>query len=220
MLDQSTAEGRLVTAALKLAAERPWRDITLLDVAEAAGMSLADVKAIASSKFEIVAALTRVVDAEVLRRAPKRQADQAPRDAVFEIVMSRFDTLAPYKSALRSIMAAPALEPAILTCLFNSQRWMLEAAGVDTSGARGAMRVVGLASTYASVARIWLEDDDPGLARTMAALDRRLRSGERTLAMTDEAFAMFGRCTSILAPRRADPPKTSPTTSAGSGLTQ
>jgi hypothetical protein len=28
--------------------------------------------------------------------------------------------------------------------------------------------------------RVWLDDDDPGLARTMAELDRRLRQAERT----------------------------------------
>ena len=44
------------------------------------------------------------------------------------------------------------------------------------------MRVAGLGMIYASVFGIWLEDDDPGLARTMAALDRRLRRGERTCA--------------------------------------
>ena len=36
--------------------------------------------------------------------------------------------------------------------------------------------------------RTWLKDDDPGLARTMAALDRRLRRGEQTLSSID-AFA-------------------------------
>ena len=45
----------------------------------------------------------------------------------------------------------------------------------------GALRVPGLGMVYASVFGTWLEDDDPGLARTMAALDRRLRRGERTL---------------------------------------
>lgn len=217
MLDPSTAEGRLVASALKLAAERPWRDITLLDVAEAAGMVLADVKPIASSKSGLLAALARTIDAEVLRRAPKRQPGQVPRDALFEIVMSRFDLLEPHKKALRSIMDAPALEPAMLTSLFNSQRWMLEAAGIDLSGAAGAARVVGLASTYASVARIWLEDDDPGLARTMAALDRRLRSGERTLSTIEDAFATLGRFTGIFAPRKPATPKTPPPPTAESG---
>jgi hypothetical protein len=77
--------------------------------------------------------------------------------------------------------AAGNADPALIRPLLSSQLWMLEAAGVDTSGPAGALRVTGLAAIYASVFRTWLEDDDPGQARTMAALDRRLRRGERTL---------------------------------------
>ncbi|HEX2257777.1 MAG TPA: TetR/AcrR family transcriptional regulator, partial [Afifellaceae bacterium] len=40
-------------------------------------------------------------------------------------------------------------------------------------------RAQGLALVWARVMRVWLDDDDPGLARTMAALDRRLREAER-----------------------------------------
>ena len=33
--------------------------------------------------------------------------------------------------------------------------------------------------------RVWLDDDDPGLARTMAALDKRLREAERAVMRLD-----------------------------------
>ena len=58
-----------------------------------------------------------------------------------------------------------------------------------------ALRVAGLGLTYASVFRTWLEDDDAGLARTMAALDRRLRRGQQTLDGLEQfgtAFSRFG----------------------------
>src|SRR4029079_8434660 len=44
MLDQLTIRGRLVAAALKLAAERPGREVTLANIAAAAGVSLVDVR--------------------------------------------------------------------------------------------------------------------------------------------------------------------------------
>ena len=62
----------------------------------------------------------------------------------------------------------------------------LRAAGISAEGLEGQVRAAGLAAVYASVFRTWLSDDDPGLARTMAALDRRLRRGERTLNTLDE----------------------------------
>ena len=68
---------------------------------------------------------------------------------------------------------------------------MLRAAGIRSEGPDGQLRAAGLGTVYASVYRTWLGDDDPGLAKTMAALDRRLRRGERTLQSLDEAASKF-----------------------------
>ncbi len=186
MLDLTTTRGRLVSAALKLAGERPWREVTLADIAVAAQVSLVDLRRDFGSKGEILAAFVRAVDDEVLASAPERTADQPPRDALFEVIMRRFDLLAPYKPALKSIAEAWPADPALLNALAASQAWMLRAAGVSPEGIEGQLRAGGLGTVYAATFRTWLDDDDPGLARTMAALDRRLRRGERTLSMLDE----------------------------------
>lgn len=186
MLDQTTIEGRIVTAALKAAAEAPWGDVSLTDIAKAAEVSLVDLRRAFASKGEILAAFVRAVDDEVLARAPERSSEQAARDALFEVVMSRFDVLADYKAALKSIRAAWPADPALVRAMAASQAWMLRAAGIPAEGLEGQVRAAGLGAVYASVFRVWLEDDDPGLARTMAALDRRLRRGERTLKTLDE----------------------------------
>ncbi len=189
MLDQSTIKGRLVAAALKLAAERPWRGVTLANVAEGAGVSLVDVRREFDSKSDVLAAFVRMVDDAVLARAPHRTGTQPARDALFEVVMSRFDVLAAYKPALKSIAASWTLDPSVACAVGQSQAWMLRAAGIRAEGLDGQARAAGLAAVYASVYRTWLSDDDPGLAKTMAALDRQLRRGERLLQEVDGAFA-------------------------------
>lgn len=189
MLDQLTIRGRLVAAALKLAAEKPWREVTLQDIAQSAGVSLVDLRHEFGSKGEVLAAFVRMVDDAVLARAPQRSGTQPTRDAVFEVVMSRFDVLSAYKPALKSITASWPSDPLLLLALAQSQTWMLRAAGVRSEGLDGQLRATGLGAIYASVFRTWLDDDDAGLARTMAALDRRLRRGERTLQSVDEAVA-------------------------------
>ena len=121
MLDLSTPKGRIIAAALRLAGERPWRDVTLTDIAKAADVNLNEVRRDFNSKAEVLAAFVRAVDDEVLARAPKRAADQSPRDAIFDVVMSRFDVMAPYKPALNSIAATWTLDPALLRALSQSQ---------------------------------------------------------------------------------------------------
>jgi AcrR family transcriptional regulator len=178
MLDLNTEKGRFISAALALAAEKSWDDVTLSDIAARAGATLVGLKAHFSSKSGILAAFIDLVDDEVLSRAPAREEGQAKRDVLFEVVMSRFDVLAPWKPAIRSIAMSRSVDPALIARGLAASRWMLEAAGIGAGGLDGMTRAAGLASVYGSVFRIWLEDDDPGLARTMAALDRRLRRGE------------------------------------------
>lgn len=189
MLDQLTIKGRLVAAAMKLAAERPWKEVTLNDIAAASGVNLVDVRNAFSDKGELLAAFVRMVDDAVLARAPHRSGEQPVRDALFEVLMSRFDVLASYRPALKSIAASWPPSPSLIAAIAQSQSWMLRAAGIGADGVEGRLRATGLGALYASVYRTWLDDDDPGLAKTMAALDRRLRRGEEALQRVDGAFS-------------------------------
>lgn len=185
MIDPTTPKGSIISAALRLAAQRPWHEISLIEISEAAGVSLVDLRKEFGSKSAIVSAFMRAIDDIVLTRATKPLNGTAPRDALFEVVMSRFDALAPYKAGVKSIVAGVGLDTDLARRMFASQAWMLNAAGIPLDGVGGTVRVFGLASVYMSVFRTWLEDDDAGLARTMAALDRRLRRGEQSLQTFD-----------------------------------
>ena len=143
-------------------------------------------------------------------------ASQPARDALFEVIMSRFDVLAAYKPALKSIAAAWPVEAPVVRALCQSQAWMLRAAGIRSEGLEGQLRAAGLGTVYASVYRTWLSDDDPGLAKTMAALDRRLRRGERTLQSIDETVSKFcgfaKSCCEAAARNRTKPADADPNT--------
>jgi AcrR family transcriptional regulator len=205
MLDPAIPRNALIAAALRLASERPWADVTLADIADAAGTTLPGLKKDFGSKGEIIAAFIGAVDDEMLARAPKRTPDQPVRDTLFEVIMCRFDVLAPYRPALRSIVDSRLPDPAQVRPLLESQRWMLEAAGVNTAGVEGGVKVAGLATVYGSVFRVWLADEDPGKARTMAALDRRLRRGERTLTRIEEVCSGLTKFVSAAMPRGFKP---------------
>lgn len=193
MLDETTNKGRLIAVALKLAAERPWKAVTLIDIADRAQLTLAELRAHFEGKSAIVRSFVRAVDDELLRAVKRPQPGEGPRDALFEVIMARLDLLSPHKAAIRSIVEAAGPDPAMLQTALDSQHWMLQAAGINTSGAEGALRTLGLGTVYASVFRTWLDDDDPGMARTMAALDRRLRRGERNIkALEDVCGALTG----------------------------
>lgn len=215
MLDLSTQSGRLMKAALDLAAAKPWAEVTLAEIAETAGLGLDDLRKECASKADLLARLLRVIDDAVVRAAPKPAAGQSKRDALFEVILTRFDLLAPYKGALKSIHASGGADFSLAAPYLASQHWMLQAAGISTDGIGGGARVAGLAVIYAQVFRTWLADDDAGLGKTMAALDRRLRRGERALTGIQDAGATLGRFAKLArdavhTARRARSPRTPP----------
>jgi ubiquinone biosynthesis protein COQ9 len=225
MFDDFSKRSKAVKAALALAEKKGWRDTTLADIAQEAGLSLSDLRAEFSCKSDIISAFQAKVDEEVLAKAKAAPEGQSPRDRLFDIIMTRFDVLAPYKGALKRISAYLACRPgeaASLACsTLASQYWMLAAAGAKLNGPGAAVRVAGLTAIYARVFEVWLDDNSPSLDKTMAALDKRLAKGERWLNRAQTACQDFCRVACGFVPRgwkRGDrsetPPKPAPETGA------
>ena len=178
MIDTTQPLGRAVAATLRLAEKKPWNEISLLDIADEGGLTLAELSRHVASKTAVLRAFVRLVDDEVLRKAERREPDESLRERLFDVLMTRLETMAPYRAGLKRIGADARLAPELIGPVLRSQSWMLAAAGIPAEGVTGAVRVTGLATVYAATFRDWLDDDDAGLARTMAGLDRRLRRGE------------------------------------------
>jgi AcrR family transcriptional regulator len=170
----------VIEATLRLAAERGWADLALADIAVAAKLPLADLYASYPSKTAILARLSRQVDREVL--AGLEQLRGSTRDRLFDLIMKRFDALSPYRDGLSAVARDLGRDPLAALCglgqLARSMALMLEAVGVSSSGLAGALRTKGLGAIYLATMRDWFRDDSTDKARTMAALDARLRRAE------------------------------------------
>src|ERR1700731_565283 len=112
---------RIVDAALRLAAERGWQRVSLADIAAAAKLSVLDVHAVFASKTAILAAFHRRVDAAMLAAA-EGDAEERPRDRVFDMVMRRFDALAPHKAAIAAMASDAWSDPLATLCAVPSLR--------------------------------------------------------------------------------------------------
>jgi AcrR family transcriptional regulator len=194
--DAPPARDRIVDAMMTLLADQPFSRIGLADVATAADVSIGVLREQFDGKLGIIAAFMRRIDLAVLGGEPP-DMDAGPRDRLFEAEMRRFDALAPYKAAIaslaRSARCDPALACAIHRLAARSQKWTLVAAGIHHGGLLGRIGLEGAVLIHAETARTWLEDDDPDLARTMAALDRALQRGERAMRFLGDACAFAGR---------------------------
>ena len=178
---------RIIEAAMTRIAEDGWRRVSLAAIADAAGLPILRVYRSFPSKSAILCGLSRRVDEAVLATPVEAEADERPRDRLFDLLMRRFDALQPYKPALGKLRRELPLDPpAALAAgagLLHSMAWMLEAAGIVTTGIGGVLAVRLTVAAYLMTQRIWVGDDSPDLAPTMAELDRRLRGIERWLAV-------------------------------------
>lgn len=180
-----------VEALMRLAAEQPWADIEIGDVAREADLTLAELRELYPSKGAILGGLARIIDRKVLAEDGADLADEPARERLFDVLMRRLDAMTPYKPALRRISYALRGDPLSMLALngvmLNSHRYMLAAAGIDTEGPLGRLKLQGLVIAFARVTETWLEDDDPALARTMARLDKEIRNGERVMERAEDA---------------------------------
>jgi len=178
---------RIIDAALRLIAQQGWRRLSFAAVAAEAGLPILTLYRAFPSKAAILRGFSRRIDEAVLGTPldgdPATDADERPRDRVFDLLMRRFDALRPHRAALEVLGRELPTEPLTALCagagLLRSIGWMLEAAGISTVGLGGIAAVKLTAAAYLATARVWLRDDSPDLAPTMAALDRRLRAIER-----------------------------------------
>jgi AcrR family transcriptional regulator len=175
---------------LALLAEGPFEEIGFADIAGQAGVSLAQLRGEFSSTLAILAAHMKATDRAVLAEDLSDMAEEPARERLFDVLMRRLETLAPHREAVRSLLRSARRNPALAIALnglaLRSQQWMLTAAGINASGPRGMMRAQGLAMLFGSVLRTWTHDEDPGQARTMAALDRALARGQRFAGFLDD----------------------------------
>ena len=180
-------QGKIIKAAMTLAASRGWAEATLRDIAEEAGLSLAALHTHALDKTDILVMLGRRIDARVLESATQSGEDDSAHDRLFDVLMERYEILNDYRAGLVAVLNSFTLDPkqAVISLphLCRSMTWMMEAAGIDTGGITGAAKLAGVTAVYLKVLKTWCGDESADLSATMAALDKDLGRAEKLASM-------------------------------------
>lgn len=186
-------------ALMALLADHGWHQITLGDVAKRAGISLAELRQSAPCKEALLPALTAEIDRKVLESMERSDESLRVRDRLFDVLMRRLDALAPYKPGLKRLaeegVRAPFAGLAVACSIDRAMPWMLEAAGIGSSGLGGQIKAKALAAIYLSAVKVWLTDDSADLGKTMGALDKGFERVGRLMALTPAPLraCLFGK---------------------------
>ncbi len=181
MAKKPDTDWRIITAALQLGAVAGWRPVTMDAIAKAAKIKPDDLRARFASKRAILDGFAVRIDNQVLERFAND--GEAIRERLFDLIMCRFDALAPHKEDLRAMLpdapskfagADPRLALHALCASRRAMKMSLKAAGVGTSGLLGRAKIKVLMAVYLGALRIWFDDEAGSMDKVMANLDKSL----------------------------------------------
>lgn len=199
---------KLIASMLRLVPAQGWTAVSLRDIADEAGIALAQCYDRFPSKITLVSAYFIKRDQDMLLLVEQERAqdttppetatgqgarpedqeeaeqqEETARERLFDVAMARFDAMEEDKPFLVALENAcrrdPALTLSLLPAWRRSIRCVLEAAGIDTTGLRGLLRQKIYGGALLMAGRTWLKDDSADMATTMAALDKQLLRTER-----------------------------------------
>lgn len=175
----------LARSALALAAQGPWRETTLAQLAQAAGRPLSEFYG--ASLGEAADCVEEAFDRAIAENMEALDAKQSVRDRLFELIMRRFEAMEPHRAAALSMEQGVDRDPTLLAAAHQRHvrcaRWVLALAGLEADGMTGQARAQGLGVIIGQARAAWRGDDSGDFAKTMASLDKNLRRAEE----------MFGR---------------------------
>lgn len=210
---------RIVDSFMKLLSEQGYRSITYVQIAEAADVGLDTLRASYDSKLDILAAFARSIDQKVLSDYDSEMEGEPARERLFDVLMTRLDYLEPHKSALRHLRAAvqetPSFGLEMQRLSARSMEWMLAAAGIELSGLRKFGVTNALSVGFWRVLKVWLEEEDAGQPKTMAALDQMLHNGQDWLRRVDKVQKKLSPVAKRMARMRAGRSRTSSSSDDG-----
>lgn len=179
---KKSPKDQIIDGALAQASVLGWQFVTLQDIAQDAGVALADVREFFDDKADILSAYGRRLDQKMLTNMGAADLTMPEKDRLFEVLMERFDLLNDDREALVSILSSFKLDPkqAVISLphLCKSMNWVLESVEVDTNGLQGSIKIIGLTGVYIKVLNDWIKDDSEDMSKTMASLDKALDQGQ------------------------------------------
>jgi len=175
----------LARAALSLAGSAPWREVTLIRLADAAARPVSDFYG--ATLGEAVDCVEEAFDRAIADATEELDPKQTVRDRLFELIMRRFEAMEPHRAAVLAMEHGLDRDPTLMASAHQRHvrcaRWVLAIAGMEADGMTGQARAQGLGVIIGQARAAWRGDNAGDFAKTMASLDKNLRRAEE----------MFGR---------------------------
>ncbi len=179
-MDHEKFDQALIGAAMARAEAVGWRRVTVVEAAREAALPLDEARVRFPMRTTVLLRLGVLADRSAL---VDDGSTGTVRERLFDLLMRRIDVLQQYRGGVQAVLRALPFDPPLALLLTaatgDSMAWIAEAAGIDTIGLAGRLRVQGVVAVWLQAVRAWDRDNSEDLSETMAALDKALGRAER-----------------------------------------
>ena len=168
----------LCDAITPLIVEKGWGRLTYQDLLKQL-QPYPDLKETILQKTDLLDTILSVAEEKIYQAS--FSMDACVKDKLFELLMTGYDALQPYKPFLHSVFCHgywPLIRSGLLPRIEQITDSILEMASIDSSSWQGCLRAKGLIVIMATTTRCWLWDTTADDSRTLSMLDRHLDYGQ------------------------------------------
>ena len=175
---------KLFKGLMELVSDVGWSDFTLAALARNQEIEELELEKLFSDKVGLLQAFSEFIDEQILANLDPDILDPgiSIRERLLEIMLVRFDVLAPYKDGVCELLKVTGKDPKMFVVAAKairiSMRSSLEAVGVSTRGVRGNIKIKGLAAVFLLGMRTWSKEERNDITATTRILDDRLKWAE------------------------------------------
>ncbi len=192
MAEKRSAQDKLVTAALSTIEKDGWQGLSLTQLARQSNIPVETVFQLCPDKHALLKLIGASINIAAVKRMTEPGDNEPARDRAFDAILIVFEAMASYKPALAVISQETRGDPTtwfdVAPVFVRSAEWIADNAKLPTNGLRGFATTRAIAALLVETLGVWLTDGED-LSKTMAHVDRRLRSAEswlNTLKRKDE----------------------------------
>ena len=169
---------------MELVSDVGWSGFTLAALARNQEIDESELENLFSDKIGLLQAFSEFIDEETLANLDPDIFDPeiSMRERLLEIMLVRFDVLAPYKDGVCELLKVTGKDPQMFLVAAKairiSMRSSLETVGVSTGGVKGNIKIKGLVAVFLFGMRTWSKEEGSDITATTRILDDRLKWAE------------------------------------------
>jgi AcrR family transcriptional regulator len=181
MAEKRSAQDKLVAAALSMIEKDGWQGLSLTQLARQSNIPIETVFQLCPHKHALLKLIGASINIAAVKRMSEPGDNEPARDRAFDAILIVFEAMASFKPALAVIYQETRADPAtwfdVAPLFVRSAEWIADNARLPTSGLEGFATTRAIAGLLVETLGVWLTDGED-LSKTMAHVDRRLRSAE------------------------------------------